>query len=106
MVYVLSFVVYVCILGLGVTLIKKNALQTERSAAKIAFVGFCIQIFINWSSLGNVPAMPQMTAFNVGKHPYLDFMILALISIFCYASILVIFYKTHDYYHEENQKIS
>lgn len=100
MVYALSLLIYLLILITGVYLIKKNPHRVERYAAKIALLGFGAQIFINWAALGNIPVMPQISALNVGRHGHLDFMILSLISIFCYAALLVILYKTHDYYHD------
>lgn len=101
MVYVLSLVVYLFILGIGVYLIKQNPHKAEVYAISIALIGFFIQIFINWASLGNVPTMPQIGIFGEGQHSSLDFLLLSLVSIFCYAALLVVFYKTNDYYHEK-----
>lgn len=101
MVYVLSLIVYLLILGAGIYIIKKNPKKMERYATKIALIGFAVQMFINWASLGNLPFMPQIAIFGKGQHGSLDFMLLSLVSIFCYAGLLVIFYKAYDYYKDD-----
>lgn len=101
MVYVLSLVVYLLILAAGIYIIKKSPKRVERYAAKIALIGFFVQMFINWASLGNLPFMPQIDILAKGQHGSLDFMLLSLVSIFCYAALLVIFYKAYDYYQNE-----
>lgn len=100
MIYILSLIIYVIILGIGIYLIRNNPKKAERSATTTALTGFIIQIFINWASLGNIPAMPQIGIFDEGQQGSLDFLILSLISIFCYGALLVILYKANDYYHE------
>lgn len=100
MVYVLSFIVYMIILGIGVAVAKK-AQKIELAGVTVSMVGFLIQVFINWASLGNIPSMPQISNFNITQHGLLDLIILSMISVFCYAGLLVIIYKAHDYYHQE-----
>lgn len=102
MVYVLSLIVYLLILGAGIYIIKKNPKGVEKYTTKIALIGFLVQVFINWASLGNVPFMPQMAVLGKSQNGSLDFMLLSLVSIFCYASLLVIFYKAYDYYKDNN----
>lgn len=98
MVYLVSFVVYMAILGFGIIIIQKSLIHYERHIIKLTLFGFAIQLFINWSSLGNLSAMPQLTLLNRANNSNIELMILTLISIFCYASLLVIFFKAHDYY--------
>lgn len=100
MVYVLSLIVYLLILGAGIYVIKKTPKKVEKYAAKIALMGFAVQVFINWASLGNLPFMPQMGNLDQGQYDSLDLMMLSLVSIFCYGAMLVIFYKAYDYYHD------
>lgn len=100
MVYVLSFIVYMIIFSIGVAVAKK-AQKIELVGAAISMVGFFIQVFINWASLGNIPSMPQIGNFNITQHGLLDLIILSMISVFCYAGLLVIIYKAHDYYKQE-----
>lgn len=101
MVYVLSLIIYLLILGAGVYIIKKNPKKVEKYAAKIALMGFAVQVFINWASLGNLPFMPQISNAKE-QYDSLDLMMLSLVSIFCYGAMLVIFYKAYDYYHSDN----
>lgn len=102
MVYLLSSIVYIIVLGLGIMIIQKIPKNYERYIIILAVLGFLIQLFINWSSLGNLPVMPQLTNFNRSNDVSFELMILMLISIFCYASLLVIFFKAHDYYYPED----
>lgn len=100
MVYVLSFIIYVIILGIGVAIAKKVK-RIELQGALITLIGFVIQVFINWASLGNIPAMPQISNFNITQHALLDLIILSMVSVFCYGALLVIIYKAHDYFNYE-----
>lgn len=100
MVYVVSFIIYVIILGIGVAIAKK-AQKIELYGVVVSMVGFAIQVFINWAALGNIPSMPQISNFSVTQHGLLDLIILSMVSVFCYAALLVIIYKAHDYYHHK-----
>lgn len=103
MVYLISFVIYMIVLGVGIFVIQKTPKNFERHIIKLALLGFAIQLFINWASLGNLPVLPQLERLNRADNATFELMILSLISIFCYASMLVIFFKAHDYYHLNNQ---
>lgn len=100
MVYVLSFIVYMIILSIGVAVAKK-AQKIELAGAAVSMIGFLIQVFINWASLGNIPSMPQIANFNITNHGLLDLIILSMVSVFCYAALLVVIYKAHDYYKQD-----
>lgn len=102
MVYLLSFVIYVAVLGLGILVIQKCKQNYERHMIKLTLFGFGTQLFINWASLGNVAQMPQLNLLNRANSGNIELMILTLISIFCYASLLVIFFKAYDYYHSDD----
>lgn len=100
MVYVLSFIVYMIIFGIGIAVAKKVE-RIELPGAIVSMIGFLIQVFINWASLGNIPSMPQIANFNVTNHGLLDLIILSMVSVFCYAALLVVIYKAHDYYKQD-----
>lgn len=102
MVYLLSFIIYAIIFIIGAYLILKNSPNLEFRIAVLILIGFFIQVFIDWASLGNITSLPQITVFGTA-HGYLEFLILTLVSVFCYAALLVALYQVYRY-HQKNQK--
>lgn len=99
MIYLISVVIYAVILGAGLYLIKRHPAKCETVMTKLCLMGFLLQLMVNYLFWGG-----QMSALNPlaqlfgGERSAVNLMILAIISIFCYASLMVILFKAKDFY--------
>ncbi|MDO5652110.1 MAG: hypothetical protein Q4G13_08280 [Moraxella sp.] len=100
MIYGISFVVYAGVFGAGLYIVKRLPTQAEKLITKLTFVGFMLQVAINYIFWGNPSAFFAGDPLASSERLAVNFMFLCLISIFCYASLLVILFKARDYYHE------
>lgn len=98
--YVISAAVFAVVFLAGFVLIRKNPTWIEKAVIQLSLVGFFIQIAINWLFLGKGmvynPFVENTTLTQTSVH----FLILCLISIFCYCSLMMILYKAHEFYNE------
>ena len=101
MVYIISLVVYAVVFGAGMYIVKKHPRQIEKLITKLCFVGFVLQLMINYLFWGHqaVKLNPLATVIS-SERSSINLMFLALVSIFCYASLLVVLFKAKDFYEE------
>lgn len=99
-VYIISFIVYASIFGLGMFFVHKKPNIAENAIHKIAFGGFIIQILINWAFWGNLSAFNPIAPIASMERSAINFLFLCLISIFCYAGIFVLLLKANEYFNE------
>lgn len=100
MIYLISLVIYVIVFGAGLYLVKTQPQKVERSVGKICLVGLILQLFVNYLFWGQVATFNPLATVVSTERSAINLMFLALISIFCYASLLVALFKANDFYHE------
>lgn len=99
MIYIISVVVYVIVFLAGMYVVKKHPNRTEKIIFKLCLVGFVLQLMINYSFWGSLATELNPLASSVGtERSSINLMFYALISIFCYASLLVVLSKAKDFY--------
>lgn len=101
MIYAISFVVYAIVFCAGFYLVKKQPKNVERLVGKVAFIGFCLQIAINYM-LKDSAVFYDFISSTHSHRSSINFLFLCLVSIFCYASLLVVLYKSNDFYNDES----
>lgn len=100
LVYVISFIIYAIIFMLGMFFIYKRRDILEGFIQKIVAVGFLLQMLINWLFWGNASAFKFIPMIANMERNALNFMLLSLISIFCYSALFVFLIKANEYYQE------
>ncbi|MDO4897034.1 MAG: hypothetical protein Q3971_06695 [Moraxella sp.] len=101
MIYVISALVYVIVLLSGLYVAKTRPVKCERVIVKLCFVGFVLQLMVNYLFWGSGASNFNPLAMIVGaERSAINLMFLALVSIFCYASLLTILFKAKDFYEE------
>lgn len=100
MVYLISFVIYAIVFGVGFFLVKTNSSKVERLLGWICFVGLLLQVLVNYLFWGSAASFNPLATLISSERSAVNLMFLALVSIFCYAGLLVILYKAHDFYHD------
>lgn len=100
LVYLVSFVVYAIIFMIGMFFIYKNHENIESIIPKVVAVGFVFQILINWLFWGDTSAFEMIDVLAQMERNALNFMLLSLISIFCYSALFVFLIKTNEYFHD------
>lgn len=100
LVYLVSFVVYAIIFMIGMFFIYKNHENIESIIPKVVAVGFVFQILINWLFWGDTSAFEMIDMLAQMERNALNFMLLSLISIFCYSALFVFLIKTNEYFHD------
>ena len=100
LVYLVSFVVYAIIFMIGMFFIYKNHENIESIIPKVVAAGFVFQILINWLFWGDTSAFEMIDMLAQMERNALNFMLLSLISIFCYSALFVFLIKTNEYFHD------
>lgn len=101
MIYAISAVVYVIILLAGLYVAKTRPAKCERVIVKLCFMGFALQLMVNYLFWGSGVSNFNPLATIVGaERSAVNLMFLALVSIFCYASLLTILFKAKEFYEE------
>lgn len=99
LIYQISLAIFVLIGILGFVVIRSNPTWVERAVTQITLLGFLAQIAVNWLFLGSGMVYNPFAEAVLGRTS-ITFLVFCLVSIFCYASLLMIFYKAHEFYHE------
>lgn len=101
MIYLFSFLIYAVVFGAGFYLVRKNPTKVERLVGRICFIGLILQLFVNYLFWGSMASAFNPLAVMISpERSAVNLMFLALISIFCYASLLVVLFKENDFYNE------
>lgn len=100
LVYLVSFVVYAIIFLIGMFFIYKNHENVEGVIQKLVVIGFLVQVLINWLFWGNSSAFELIDVLAQMERNSLNFMLLSLISIFCYSALFVFLIKANEYFHD------
>lgn len=101
MIYLFSFLIYAMVFGVGFYLIRCNPATVERLVGWLCFIGLILQLFVNYLFWGSMAGTFNPLAVMISpERSAVSLMFLALISIFCYASLLVILFKANDFYNE------
>lgn len=101
MIYIFSLIIFVIVFGAGFYIIKKNPAKVEHLVGRICFLGLAMQLFVNYLFWGSRASAFNPLALVISpERSAVNLMFLALISIFCYAGLLVILYKAHDFYND------
>lgn len=103
LIYILSFVLFVVALGLGYISVRKFPKRAERTIGRIVFVAFVCQILVNWLFWSKGVAYNPWAGDVSAGHGSLNFLVLCLVSIFCYSGLLTILLKAHDFYNEPSE---
>ena len=99
-VYLISLVLFALIALIGLLIVRRGGSSIERIVTRIAVAGFLVQILINWLFLGSGAVHNPLADGAVVEQTAISFLILCLLSIFCYSALLMIFYKAHEFYNE------
>ncbi len=100
MIYLISFVIYAIVFGVGFYLVKTNPNKVERLLGRICFIGLIFQVLVNYLFWGSAASFNPLATIISSERSAINLMFLALVSIFCYAGLLIVLYKAHDFYHE------
>lgn len=100
MVYLISLVIYVVVFGACMRIIKTQPDRVEGFITKICFVGFCLQLMINYLFWGNANAFGILSQVVSIERSSMNLLFLCLTSIFCYGSLMVLLFKANDFYNE------
>lgn len=100
MIYAISAVLFAVVFAIGFIIIRKKPSSSEKASAIISAVGFLVQIAINWLFLGTGMVHNPLAKSVPVEQTAIAFLVLCLVSIFCYAALLMVFYKIHEFYHE------
>nr|WP_315041568.1 hypothetical protein [uncultured Moraxella sp.] len=101
MIFAISLLAYLIIFAIGLYIVYQKPTLVDKDIEKVAFVGFIVQILINLTLWRQPKAFVPFMPLQSMEKSAVNFMGLCLISVFCYASLLVLFYKTHDYQNPE-----
>lgn len=100
MIYLISFVIYVLVFVAGFYVVKKHPSRVEQWLGRLCFGGLLLQLSVNYLFWGEVANFNPLATLVGTEHSAVNLMYLALISIFCYASLLVLLFKANDFYNE------
>lgn len=103
LIYIISFVVFVIALGLGYISVRKFPKRAERIIGRIVFISFACQILINWFFWSTGVVYNPWVDDAVAGHGSLQFLVLCLVSIFCYSALFTLLLKAHDFYNEPSE---
>ncbi|MFB6349399.1 hypothetical protein [Moraxella marmotae] len=100
MIYAISVAIFLLILLIGLYLIRRQGSSSEKVVTRLCVIGFICQIIINWLFWGDgIIYNPFANGASLEKTG-LVFLVLCLISIFCYSALLLILYKANEFYNE------
>lgn len=100
MIYLISLVVYVAVFAAGFYVVKKHPQRVERLLGRLCFLGLMMQLLVNYLFWGSAATFNPLATLVSADRSSVNLMYLALISIFCYASLLVVLFKANDFYNE------
>lgn len=98
-IYGISILMFVLILITGLIIVRRAGIRSEKAITRLCIVGFLCQILINWMFWGN-GAIYNPFVHAVADKSSLTFLVLCLISIFCYSALLLLLYKANEFYNE------
>lgn len=105
-VYIISFILYLIIFALGMFFIQKRPAIAERAIHKLAFLGFVLQLLINWGFWGDLSAFNPIAIIASQERSAINLLFLSLISIFCYSALFVGLLKSNEYYNGSSDTLS
>lgn len=101
MLYLVSAILIALVFVISFIIVRKIANQhAEKLVTRICAVGFVLQIIVNWLFLGAGMVHNPFAEQASVEQTSIAFLILCLVSIFCYGSLLLILYKAHEFYHD------
>ncbi|OAU94574.1 MULTISPECIES: hypothetical protein [Moraxella] len=100
LIYFVSAVIFFFILSVGLYITRRHGVRSEKVIVRLCLIGFLCQILINWLFWGDGVIYNPFSATGSVDRTGLTFLVLCLISIFCYASLLMLLYKANDFYNE------
>lgn len=100
MIYGISTILIAIVFAIGFIIIRKKPVGSEKMVTYLSTIGFLVQIAINWLFLGDGMAHNPFADAVPVEQTAIAFLVLCLVSIFCYAALLMVFYKIHEFYHE------
>ncbi len=100
MLYAISFMIYVVVFGIGFYLVRMKTPHMEKLLGRICFMGLILQILVNYLFWGRASSFNPLAVVISPERSAVNLMLLALVAIFCYASLLVVLYKANDFYNE------
>ena len=98
-IYAISIAMFLLILVIGLFIVRRTGIRSERVITILCVVGFLCQILINWMFWGD-GSIYNPFAHAVADQSSLTFLVLCLISIFCYSALLMLLYKANEFYNE------
>ena len=106
MLIAISLAIVLVIFGAGAAMVRKRPKLAEKTVGKLVFVGFVFQMLANWLFWGKGVAFNPFAGATSADQSAMTFLFLCLVSIFCYASLLVILLKMHDFYNGDDSALS
>lgn len=100
MIYLISLAIYLVVLGAGMYIVKTRPKQAEKFITKICAVGFILQLCVNYLFWGNIAAFNPLSTYVSIERSAVNLMFLGLVSIFCYAGLLVMLSKADEFYND------
>ncbi|MDO4250888.1 MAG: hypothetical protein Q4C68_05190 [Moraxella sp.] len=102
----ISIIIFVLVLIAGVLVVRKKPHLVEKLVTKLTVVGFCFQMMANWLFWGSGTSLNPMAVSTTPDKSSTVFLFLSLISIFCYAGLLALLFKAHDFYNGDKTQLS
>lgn len=101
MIYIISIVIYAIIFGASMHIIINQPSHVEKLVAKLCLLGFLLQAMVNYVFWGELNTFsPFISDLGIERNA-INLMMACLISLFCYASLLVLLFKANDFYNND-----
>lgn len=104
MLYIISILISSIVFISGLIVIHKKPHLANQILGKLVFFGCVLQILTNWLFWGEGTSFNPFAVIISTDKSYIRFMILCLVSIFCYSSALALLYKAHDFYNNPSNE--